>query len=303
MNRSFDWADVPVFLSVAEHGSLAKAATALRASTATISRRLEALETAIGQRLFDRLPNRVVLTDAGRELLASATRMRDAADALERDVRRLDGRPAERVRITATQSMSMFLVPHLGALRARCPGTTIELVATRAQLSLARREADIALRMGQPPEVGDLVVRKLGAVARSLYAAVEVASASRRADGGYDLAHLPVIASMAEPALSDQEAWLAAHFDRSQIAFRISETRLRLSAAASGLGAAILSCAAADADVRLVRLVPPPAVLLEDAYLLMHRDLKDLPAIRAVAGALAALFKGNAKLLAGEITG
>jgi DNA-binding transcriptional LysR family regulator len=295
----FDWSDVPIFLAIAEHGSLAKAAVALKTSTATLSRRLEALEAALGQRVFDRLPNRLVLTDAGRALLAKAQQMRDGADALARVAQQLDGRPAERVRITATQSLSMFLLQHFSTLRASVPAATIALISTREQLSLARREADLAIRMKRPPEFGDLVVRKLGRVAVSLYASHALAARYVQADGRYDLSQMVAVGSMRDAKTSGQESWLKQHFGENRIAFRISETRLRADTAELGLGAVLLPCFMGDSNAALVRLVDPPDALVEDAYLLIHDDLKDLPEIRAMADALVALFSAHRAVLAG----
>jgi DNA-binding transcriptional LysR family regulator len=295
----FDWSDVPIFLAIAEHGSLAKAAVALKTSTATLSRRLEALEAAVGQRIFDRLPNRLVLTDAGRALLAKAQQMRDGADALARVAQQLDGQPAERVRITATQSLSMFLLQHFLTLRSSVPAATIALISTREPLSLARREADLAIRMRRPPESGDLVVRKLGRVAVALYASLTLATRHIQADGRYDVRAMVAVGSMREAKLSEQERWLEQHFGPDRIAFRISETRLRADAAELGLGAVLLPCFMGDSNAALVRLLDPPDALIEDAYLLMHVDLKDLPEIRAMADALVALFSAHRALLAG----
>ncbi len=295
----FEWSDIPIFLAVAETGSIAKAAKQLRISPATISRRLEAMEQAIAHKLFHRLPNRLELTPAGRSLLFSADTMRTGADGLARAAASLSGRPVECVRITATQSMSMFLVAHLSHLTTSCPGTRLEIVATRDQLSLARREADIALRMRRPPDTGDLVVRKIGQAAMSLYASRALANRCSIPSNRPDIAQLPIIASMRDAGLSRQESWIADNLKSNTVAMRISETTLRRDAVVAGHGAALLPCFAGDAIPELVRVLEPPEELTEDAYLLLHKDMKDVPEIRLVANALAALFKTEAKSMAG----
>lgn len=297
--RHFDWSDIPNFLAVAETGSLALAAKALGLSKATISRRLESLEADCGERLFDRLPHQIVLNPAGANLLKSAGVMRDAADALSRDIASLDQRVRRRVRITATQSMSMFLVPHLPRLRDACPGASIELVATRAALNLARREAEIALRMRRPPDAGELLVRRVARCAISLYARSDLAAPFIRGAALSEAKDLPLVGATVDDRASLQESWLIANGLQQNIAYRISETRLRLAAVASGVGAGLLPCFAGDAEQGLVRMIPPPPELIEDAYLLKHRDLKDRPEIVAVSAALIALFKCHAAALLG----
>jgi DNA-binding transcriptional LysR family regulator len=297
----FEWSDIPIFLTVAEAGSIAKAAKLLRISTATTSRRLEAMEDAIGHKLFDRLPNRLELTPAGRTLLGSADTMRNGANCFARAAASLSGRPAEQVRITATQSMSMFLIANLARLGTACTGTRLELVATRDQLSLARREADIALRMRHPPEAGDLVVRKLGQAAMSLYASRSLVDRIAADDKKFDIQRLPIIASMRDAGLSRQETWLSENLKANTITMRISETTLRRDAVVAGHGAALLPCFAGDGMPNLVRILEPPEELVEDAYVLIHKDMKDVPEIRMVANALAALFKAEARRLRGDI--
>ncbi len=56
-----DWDNLRIVLAVFRHGSLAAAARVLRVDETTIGRRLKALETALGTRLFDRTAHGLVL--------------------------------------------------------------------------------------------------------------------------------------------------------------------------------------------------------------------------------------------------
>ena len=56
---------------------------------------------------------------------------------------------------------------------------------------------------------------------------------------------------------------------------------------------------AGDREPGLCRLLPPPAELAEDVFLLVHQDLKDLAPVRDVAAAVADLFRREAAALAG----
>ncbi|MCV5232859.1 LysR family transcriptional regulator, partial [Escherichia coli] len=61
------------FVAVAETGSFSRAAERCHVSQPSLSQQIIKLESRLGQRLFDRLGRRVVLTDAGRLLLDHAT--------------------------------------------------------------------------------------------------------------------------------------------------------------------------------------------------------------------------------------
>ncbi|NIF66880.1 LysR family transcriptional regulator, partial [Burkholderia sp. Cy-647] len=79
-----DWEDIRVFVALARHGSLSAAARALSVSHATISRRIQSLEQALGERLVERRPDGYVLTPAGTRTLGSASEMEAAAAQLGR---------------------------------------------------------------------------------------------------------------------------------------------------------------------------------------------------------------------------
>ena len=70
-----DWDKLQYFLFLARHGTLARAGMALHVDATTVSRRVSALETVLGQTLFERTPAGFVLTAAGRALVPHAEAM------------------------------------------------------------------------------------------------------------------------------------------------------------------------------------------------------------------------------------
>jgi DNA-binding transcriptional LysR family regulator len=297
--QDFDWNDVRIFLSVAEAGSLAKAAERLGISIATVSRRLEALETALGQRLFDRRANRVELTAVAKTLVATARTMGEGADAMGRLAQGALGQGPEIIRITATMSMSWFISGHLAMLRSACPGVIFEVSATRAKLSLPQREADIAIRMRRPPDNGDLIVRRIGNVGHGLYATRAYLESLPAVVTSANLHSLHVIGSLRVVELSQQEQWIAANIGAERIIARMSEGVLREAAAVAGLGALLVPCVFGERNPLLARILAPIPALQEDVFILVHRDLIDVPRVRQAVDALVALFKEQAGGLAG----
>src|SRR5258708_14885861 len=170
MARTMDWDHLRFVLAVADAGGLSAAARALRVDTATVSRRLDALEAELRCKLFNRSRQGLKSTAAGAKLLTHARRIegevRALGFALSAEDRGLDGT----VVITATEPIaSGLVVPALDAFRARHPRIALEIVTDIRALDLSRREADIALRLGRPHE-GDLKIRRLGSGAHPLFA-------------------------------------------------------------------------------------------------------------------------------------
>lgn len=114
---AWHWDDLRVFLVLAREGSLTAAARQLEVSHPTVARRIKALEQAFGARLFDRLPDRFVLTAAGEELLADAQAMEQAAETIHRRSAGLSDTAHGTVRISAGEAMTAFLARHLPQLR------------------------------------------------------------------------------------------------------------------------------------------------------------------------------------------
>lgn len=294
-----DWNDIRVFLAIARAGSLAKAAKATRTSQATLGRHLRALEDSLGAPLFDRLPNALRLTALGRETLDGAGAMdEDAATILRRARLALEPR-ARPVVVTSVNSIAWFLVRHFDFLRDEMGGTELVLKATRRSVDLARREADIALRMLALPDAPDLTGRKIARVANAIYASKAfLARAGRKARDGID--GIDYVARETGSEVSPQAKFSAAIAPRVRTLMRVSETVLRHQAALDGVGAALLPCHLGDRESTLVRLTGPIPELDENMYLVVHRDLRRVAAVRRAADALAALCKARARELAGR---
>lgn len=82
-----------VFVHVGERGSVTRGAAAARVPQSVASRRIAALEKHFGAPLLDRTTRRAVLTDFGRDMLPSAKRLVQLAEALEDDAERARIRP------------------------------------------------------------------------------------------------------------------------------------------------------------------------------------------------------------------
>ncbi|MFG3553411.1 LysR family transcriptional regulator [Micromonospora sp. NPDC047557] len=81
------------FVAVSGHGSFTSGAAAAGIPQPVASRRIAALEQHFGGRLFDRSSRAVRLTSFGQDMLPSARRLVDLADAMADDAERARSRP------------------------------------------------------------------------------------------------------------------------------------------------------------------------------------------------------------------
>ncbi len=143
------------FLATAEEGSFSAAARVLGLTQPTLGRQVAALEEALGVTLFERVGRSVRLTRAGRDLMAPAGEMRDAA---LRFSLMAEGRSQDitgHVSITATEFVAGRVLPAaLASLRTRAPGLEIEVIASNAVQDLTLREADIYTSPPRAPRAG-----------------------------------------------------------------------------------------------------------------------------------------------------
>ncbi|MBL1278034.1 MAG: LysR family transcriptional regulator [Ectothiorhodospiraceae bacterium] len=156
-----DWNDLPFFITIANHGTLAGAARELGVNHSTVFRRINTFEKKLGVRVFERLPEGYVLTEAGEEILAHARQAHESIHTLERTAAGRDFQPTGHISITAPQNIATaYLAPCIAAFRHHCPGIQIEVDASDKAYDLSRRDADMALRASsQPPEY--LIGRKV----------------------------------------------------------------------------------------------------------------------------------------------
>jgi DNA-binding transcriptional LysR family regulator len=293
-----DWDDIRFFLAAARSSSLAEAARALRVSPPTVGRRVHSLEERLNLRLFAGGRGELQLTPAGRAILGVAEEMERKSFDLGRAITRQDFVREPPVRITCIGSVALFLTRHFEELYAANGQTDVEILSTGQRLSLARNEADIALRMGRIPRRGNLFSRRIGRIAYAPYASLDFLRIHHIDTPEAALSSL-FIGFKKNPRRQSQSSWFYDFGRRGRFPLRVNELHMRYEGARKGSGIALLPCHLADEEPELVRIAPPARELLEDIYLLMHATGREVPRIRRVGDALIKLFAAHAAELMG----
>lgn len=285
------WDDLRVLLAVHRHGSFLAAGRALGTSTSTVARRVEALEAALGGTLVHRSSAGTSIEPDALQLVALAEELEHGLQAVRRDAGGRSSKLAGTVRLSIGDGFVQAVTQGLCEFRRKHPETCIELMSEARLADLARREADIGLRTTRT-ESQVLVERRLGVLHLGLFAAQSYVErrlrGARLRPGDYER-HDFIGHGGPMPRPKEVEDWLVAR-GAKHFPFRSNSMLAILEATERGQGIAMLAEVVGrelDHVVRIEVDEPMPAVTV---WLVYHRELKQVPRIRAVVAALEELF-------------
>jgi DNA-binding transcriptional LysR family regulator len=296
-----NWDDLRIFLAVTREGSLSAAARNLKVTQPTVGRRLKAFEEGLGTGLFDRLPDGMVLTTAGEELLPLAESMELSALAVDRRQASFPGETRGTVRLSIWESFAPFLTDHLPSLQQSLLEVEIELGVTHTDADLSRREADLLIRECLPNNPS-LIARKLAKYTFAVYGGVDFVAHNPAALGEARYSDCSWVGFDEDHAYFLNQAWLLKRLGGRLPRLRVNNGLVLQDAVRKGSGLGVLPCFSGDRDPVLHRLTAPLPEITRDLYLVVHRDVRRAPAVRAVMDALIEIFKREAPRLMGVET-
>lgn len=298
-----NWDTIKLFLAVHRLGSARAVALEEGISASTVTRRLTDLEAKLNVKLFSRHNSGFELTGFGFELLAVAQRMESDAYDIERKLLAKSNEMAGIVRITIpVHLMTDPFMSAVARLSESFPGLELDVIPSWEVFSLAKGEADIALRLmycdDLPPE--ELV----GVKVADIYCANYVAK------------HYLALNNITLDDLLDPEKSKECHvigwgdgaafpdwvkdsaLPHLRVKHCFNDPLMQLYAAKAGMGVAVLPCFLCDAEPELLRLpsacsgrVADSSVLDSgypekwhrfDLWMLSHPDLRDTSRFKVV---------------------
>lgn len=284
---TFDWNQVRAFLATAEEGSLSAAARALGQTQPTLSRQVAGLEDTLGVVLFERGPRTMVLTEAGREVLAHVRAMGEAATRVSLAASGQSQEVKGTVSVTATDLFAThYLPPIIAHLRETAPGIMINVITSNDVRDLTRREADISIRHARP-EQPDLIGRLVSETTARLYASRDFIERHGAPETLEELADVPFVGFEVADSLVPILQSLGLDIRESNIAATTASGSLLIALVRQGLGVSILTQDTADRYQDLVEVFPSLTPIPVPVWLVSHRELHTSRRIRVVFDALA----------------
>src|SRR6201999_3673171 len=168
-----DWDKLRIFHTAAESGSVIHAAEKLNMSQSAVSRQISALEEDLNLKLFIRHARGLVLTEVGEHLFRTAHRMYSELQQVESQMSESQDVPTGQLLITTTVGIgSTWLSSRIHEFLLVYPDITIEIKLNDAELDLAMREADVAIRLHRPNQ-SEMIQRKLLTVPNHFYLSLD----------------------------------------------------------------------------------------------------------------------------------
>lgn len=290
-----NWDDRRFFLAVAREGSLNKAAEKLSVNRSTVLRRITAFEKELGVRLFERLPNGYFTTAAGEEMMRAAERMEDAVNDADRVLAGRDAKLCGTIRVSVSGALATYvLMPDITAFNQAHPEIRLEILTTFDMPDLARREADVAIRISNDPP-DDLVGRRVVKVARAAYVGKQNLPHVKNSAPGLPLSW---IGWSLEP--SSRQLFEESNYSDLPVDTIISDPYTTVRALRCGMGMSILPCFMGDSEPELYRMPPGNLLIQTDLWVLTHQDLRNAARIQIFTNFLVEALSRQRDLLEGR---
>jgi DNA-binding transcriptional LysR family regulator len=274
--------DLLVLLAVGRSGRYNTAAEELGLNHTTVSRRIAALEQAIGGRVLARVGGGWELTDLGRDALSAAEAVESAVRSLTVDTRTLEGV----VRISATDGFSAYIAaPAAAQVQRRHPKVAVEIVATTQRATQQRSGLDVEVVVGEP-KVHRAKAIRLGDYCLGLYGSRDYLAEQGTPKAIADLARYPLVYFI-DSMLQVDDLDIATSFApamRESVTSTNVFVHVEATRAHAGIG--LLPCFMADRHDDLIRVLPR-AVSIRLAYWLVARaETLRRPEVAAVVDAI-----------------
>jgi DNA-binding transcriptional LysR family regulator len=257
---NIELSDMALFVEVAKAMSFRGAAAAIGVPNSTLSRRVSALEKAIGLRLLHRTTRKIELTEAGRIYFERCKRIVDEARLAHEQLGDMLAQPSGVLRASLPVGFAnAFLAPLVAEFASRYPAITFEFDLSPRRADLVTEPVDVAIRMGESRD-STLISRQITQLPRHLYASL------RYIEGAGELSHPRDLAAHDCLRLRSEltDIWTLLHSRESVAApvqgrFLLNDVGMIQRLAILGCGIAMLAEAVAAEDVahgRLRRVLP-----------------------------------------------
>lgn len=277
--------DLLILLAVSRSAKFTTAAQTLGLNHTTVSRRIAALEKALGGRVLARAAGGWEVTDLGAEAVRVAERVEAAVGTLGAAGEAPDP-IAGVVRMTATDGFSAYIAaPAVAKLRRHHPGLSVEVVTMTRRALQQRSGLDIEVVVGEP-QVHRAEALRLGEYVLGMYASRAYLAENGTPTTVEEVTEHPLVYFVDSMLQVDDLDAPRRLVPAMRDGLTSTNVFVHVEATRAGAGIGFLPCFMGDLHNDLVRLLPADFAERLPYWMVLRPDSMRRPAVAAVVQAL-----------------
>jgi DNA-binding transcriptional LysR family regulator len=281
-----NWDGFRYFTAAAEAGSLSSAANLLNSNQSTVGRHIDALESVLGIKLFQRSVKGLSLTEEGQVIYEQAQNIQHSIVKIQRIVQGREKTAAGTVRLSLPEGLGQeVIIPMLDDFYQQYPKVKLIFNVSATTANIRQGEADIAVRLFRPEEP-ELVIKHLGEMKLGLYASQSYKQHYGLPSQIKDIRKHKVISYGDLLSILPENQWLLNHSNETLRILASDSTITRFRATISGVGLSIQPEVLANTTADLIHLFKSAKLPAHNVWLVYHQDLRHMTRIRAVTSFL-----------------
>lgn len=267
-----NWDDLRIFLAITRTGSISGAARKLDVQHSTVSRRLQQLEKKLAVRLFDKKRSGYEITAAGENLKLAAERMEREVLGLDSSLLSSDQNISGTLRVATVNNIaSSFLMPILASFKKLYPHIYLQVTVSNTDISLAQRDADVAIRITNSP-TETLIGKRIALLASTAYTSRSYLKSLKK--------HASTPQWIGANCCTYHKHWTKTLSKDHDSHFHVDDAILTQQAIRQDLGIGILPCYLGDTDSNLCRYSDPIDDMDLELWFLVHPDLNNTARVK-----------------------
>jgi DNA-binding transcriptional LysR family regulator len=277
-----NWDEIRTAYQVARIGTVSGAAEVMGVHHATVIRHIDALETQLGVKLFQRHARGYTATEAGKDLLRVAAATDDQFSQLAGRIKGSGAAVSGDLVVTSLGSMAYRMAPLLAAFQKQYTDVVVRYLTDARLFRLEYGEAHVALRAGAAPEQPDNVVQLLMDLPMGAYASAEYVARFGTPQGSEDYKNHRFVGPEDRDSRAPYHRWMRSEVPDQAITFRCTDTRAVEGAVRAGAGIGFLPDSTAKGLPDLVEIYAPREDWSAPLWLVTHVDLHRTTKVQAL---------------------
>lgn len=280
--NSMNWDGFRYFTTAAEVGSLSAAAKMMDSNQSTVGRHIDALESALGIKLFQRSVKGLSLTEEGQAIYEQSQHIQNSIIKIQRVVQSGEATASGTVRLSLPEGLGQeVLIPALDKFYQQYPKVKLVFNVSATTANLTQGEADVAVRLFRPEE-SDLVIKYLGEMKLGLYASNNYKKNYGLPKQLRDIRKHKVITYGDQLSILPENQWLLNHSAEGLRILCSDSTVTRYKATVSGVGLSVQPEVLGRTNKNLIRMFKSVKLPAHKVWLVYHKDVRHMSRIRAV---------------------